>query len=717
MSTAVSADTVLADAAAAARAALAAAAPPLRLFIPLTKVDLVKREVWGIAAEERTDKSKREKMDYASSKPFFQAWSDGLAAVTGGMSLGNVRAMHQPIAAGRLISLLFDDANKQVHVGAHIVDDAEWNKCAQWVYTGFSVGGSYAARWADPDELGVVCYTANPCEISLVDNPQMWGANFTVVKADGATELRKFASAPAERLAELIKGYADGIPTSQLAQSIAHHIDTAKYNATHAASHAEAAVTTVTELEDLARAAIPAVSAHLAALDAARTAGATAVGKGAGSMRTAATATDLYKGGDGSGDYGTADEAGYADPGYQDDKKPRYPLKEGGKLSPKRIRAAFSYINKPTNAAKYSTKQAAAIKGKIVRAWKAAIDADGPPSAQKLAAVYPHNAAVLAKVAHTGGLIKTLWDVGRLAEILQSLDWMCESLEAEADREKDDSPVPGALAAIIQALGNVLVVMTAEEVSELDAFDDDEVAEGVATAAGLFGTLRKVDAYKGMRKRVQKVHDMSIEMGAACASMDKVATAAAGAAAPTRLEVEDMDEAGLAKAMGALLGGPDGLLTKAVNDGLTAVVKPQLDALTKAQTDQAAVVTALAATVTAQGTLLEKVAGRPADPGAAPHTGAAPVVTVDKPAEVAANAGAAAAAALTVVPTRKSARELAKMSAQERDDYGMDLLKGKFTGCDGPGMPGRGAMKHEGPLPLMGRQGPGGIATPGVGAI
>ncbi len=46
------------------------------------------------------------------------------------------------------------------------------------------------------------------------------------------------------------------------------------------------------------------------------------------------------------------------------------------------IRAAWNYINKATNAAKYPDK-GAAIKRKIVAAWKSKIDKAGPPSAKK----------------------------------------------------------------------------------------------------------------------------------------------------------------------------------------------------------------------------------------------------------------------------------------------------------------------------------------------
>ncbi len=80
------------------------------------------------------------------------------------------------------------------------------------------------------------------------------------------------------------------------------------------------------------------------------------------------------------GNYGTHEEAGYADPGYQADKKPRYPLKEGEKLSPERVRAAWNYIHHEEASAQYSPDDLAKIKKQIVSAWRECIDKGGPPS-------------------------------------------------------------------------------------------------------------------------------------------------------------------------------------------------------------------------------------------------------------------------------------------------------------------------------------------------
>jgi hypothetical protein len=169
----------------------------MNIFIPIKKVDAAKREVYGLMAEEAVDKA-GEIFDYDSSKPYIKTWAENFSASTGGKSFGNVRAQHSSIAAGKLVGITFDDKNKNIPVVAKIVDDNEWNKVMEGVYTGFSIGGKYLKKWPDG---GAMRYTAIPSEVSIVDNPCMRGAQFTMVKEDGSTELRKFAPA-GERVAE-----------------------------------------------------------------------------------------------------------------------------------------------------------------------------------------------------------------------------------------------------------------------------------------------------------------------------------------------------------------------------------------------------------------------------------------------------------------------------------------------------------------------------------
>lgn len=161
----------------------------LAMFIPLTKVDVEKREVWGRATQEVWD-AHDEIMDYDSSKPFFGKWSDVTKLRSQGKSKGNLREMHQPSAAGKLIAIDFNDTEKAVDIGTYVSDDQAWRKVLDGTYTGFSVGGNYARRWSD---MGKTRYTADPHEISLVDAPAVPTATFEMIKADGTMELRKFA--------------------------------------------------------------------------------------------------------------------------------------------------------------------------------------------------------------------------------------------------------------------------------------------------------------------------------------------------------------------------------------------------------------------------------------------------------------------------------------------------------------------------------------------
>src|SRR6202012_464498 len=139
-------------------------------------------------------------------KPYFEKGSAKAATSTGGKSFGAVRVMHTPIAAGKLTDIAFDDDAKRITVCAKVVDDDEWRKVQEGVYTGFSQGGRYVKRWADPD-TGLTRYTAEPHEISLVDLPCVPEATFDVVKG-GVVQRRGFASR-AEAIDTSVEGDPD----------------------------------------------------------------------------------------------------------------------------------------------------------------------------------------------------------------------------------------------------------------------------------------------------------------------------------------------------------------------------------------------------------------------------------------------------------------------------------------------------------------------------
>lgn len=174
-------------------------APVSGIVIPLTKIDVERRLVIGVAAEEKPDRT-NEIMDYDSAKQAFQAWSNAAYERSNGLSKGNLRAMHDPkSASGVFEQISFDDDNKLVEVCAKVVDDNDWKKCLAGVYTGFSIGGGYAKKWDDPMMKGVKRYTPRIAEISLVDSPCMPGARFAeLVKADGLVEQLELVGRPDE---------------------------------------------------------------------------------------------------------------------------------------------------------------------------------------------------------------------------------------------------------------------------------------------------------------------------------------------------------------------------------------------------------------------------------------------------------------------------------------------------------------------------------------
>jgi len=176
----------------------APAAPDTHIFAQLSKVDVQNRIVYGRAVQEVPDAS-GEIFDYKSSKPYFEKWVDETKEASGGKSLGNIRAMHGNVAAGKAVEVTFQDDECAIDIAAKVVDDNEWEKVLEGIYTGFSIGGAYVGKKVPDGDL--MRYTAAPIEISLVDKPCIPTAMFfdvvkskgyTVVKVDGKEEHREF---------------------------------------------------------------------------------------------------------------------------------------------------------------------------------------------------------------------------------------------------------------------------------------------------------------------------------------------------------------------------------------------------------------------------------------------------------------------------------------------------------------------------------------------
>ncbi len=355
--------------------------------IPITKVDEARREVWGSAALEQVDKVK-EIMDYDGSKPYFKSWSDNAHKTSGGKSLGNLRSMHTNISAGKLISFEPDDANKSFNIGTKVVDENEWNKVLEGVYTGFSIGGSYIKRWADPDNDGVTRYIAKPAEISLVDNPCMPDATFEIIRSTGVTEMRKFA--PRISLSET--------DVNRIAKAVA---------ATKSPIEKVEGKTKKVGGYDL-----PA-SAFLHVGDAEK--------------------TETWK----------------LPVDFPDDEATKTHLRDA--------MSRFNQTEDIPAAEKHVIAQRLITKAKAhgieVKTF----------AEEHVKAEFGH----ALKKREANKLQKSMWDVGSLADILQSLCYMESRLASEAEWEGDDSPVPGSLRTVLQTLKQIFIDLATEEVNEL----------------------------------------------------------------------------------------------------------------------------------------------------------------------------------------------------------------------------------------------------------
>ena len=154
----------------------------------------------GTVTAEQPDLD-HEVCDYEGTKPFYEKrTSERLAATMKieGMtpSLMPMREMHQleSIGAGR--SIVFEDANKTIKMGFHVVDAEAVKKWRAGCFLGFSQGGAYVKQWPDPEFAGCTRYIADPAEISAVDSPclpsavveSMKGRTVALAKVSGVTE-------------------------------------------------------------------------------------------------------------------------------------------------------------------------------------------------------------------------------------------------------------------------------------------------------------------------------------------------------------------------------------------------------------------------------------------------------------------------------------------------------------------------------------------------
>lgn len=161
----------------------------MRLSLPFQKVDKENRLVSGYATLDNLDSQGDIVLAEASTDAFARA-------------KGNIREMHQPIAAGHLVDFREDEYYdtkttkfyRGIYVTAYVSKGAEstWEKVLDGTLTGFSIGGNIIeatnefVKEADATIRFIKKYDL--IELSLVDNPANQLANvFSIQKAsDGS---------------------------------------------------------------------------------------------------------------------------------------------------------------------------------------------------------------------------------------------------------------------------------------------------------------------------------------------------------------------------------------------------------------------------------------------------------------------------------------------------------------------------------------------------
>jgi hypothetical protein len=195
-------------------ASKAAAGSVKRLFGPIFKVRDTSDGMFveGCLAAEEED-FEHEIMDYKTSKPLFQKWSEDVAQKSGGLSVGNLRGQHNPkILAGKFVEINYDDESKKINVVAKVIDPTEQDKVREGCYTSFSTGAQYAKKWRDGN---LTRWTAAPFEGSLVDIGSMPSTRgFVYCAADGKEEQRSFDGGRRE-LREAFEGIKQPLTTAE----------------------------------------------------------------------------------------------------------------------------------------------------------------------------------------------------------------------------------------------------------------------------------------------------------------------------------------------------------------------------------------------------------------------------------------------------------------------------------------------------------------------
>ncbi len=431
-----------------------------RKFVRITKIDEMKREVGGVVTAEQPDKAK-EVCDYESTVPFYKAWSDELSKATGGKNVGNLREMHQLKAVGAGKTIEFNDVDKEIYMTFKVVNDDAWTNCLEGVYTGFSHGGEYVKTWKGND--GLVHYTANPAEVSLVDNPCLPKGHFDFVRADGVVEKRAFKK---QGCGDCKYDPEKGCPCK--AEAVAGFPSRGFFKWVNLAT-LECACSTCGRLIK-AKKKIQAVIGHLKGETT------TTVQSIIFSPKSEWTASDCQQW---LKDHDLkAPEADETEDSY------RFRQRDPGDFEEDSFRTInFKGGKKKTMAfAQMSKAQRDVVKAELHKAALAILE---------------------AKAEEMGvDLKKDMYDVERLAEILQQLAYIRMSAQWERENEGDESELPDLIQKDLESLAETFLSMAEEEVGELTT----SAKKAASIGGGKMATMSAVQKAASALDHIKKMH-------------------------------------------------------------------------------------------------------------------------------------------------------------------------------------------------------------------
>jgi ribosomal protein L16 Arg81 hydroxylase len=359
-----------------------------------------------------------------------------------------LREMHQPMAAGKVLEADVDDDNI-THIVAHVVDPVAITKVKTGVYAGFSIGGKVLKR--DPTDRSIIT-ALKLVEISLVDSPCNPDAVLSMWKADTMTEFKPASADVIARAKQLAKAagtarFKDFLFEAGQELTSEHLLEKGDVLNTppEVITDPGAAGAAVAEAIGAEHAPPAAPKEAAATADTATDISAAEIAAGEGENTDTETDTATDKEAAAVVPPETTDEGDGAGEGAEEPSAD----KEAA-AAPDPVATLEDALLKAGNAANEVAPVAEepvdpfADLGKAAAALKAITLVDGQEA-----------------------LGKSLWHVGRFAELLSSFACLQECVTYEANSENDGSPIPAELAAAIKTLGALLVRMAQEEVAEL----------------------------------------------------------------------------------------------------------------------------------------------------------------------------------------------------------------------------------------------------------